>query len=748
MTTPTFRGRGTGDRSRSAGPQPRRTRPAAGANRAASSSGSSRRLRTGSIREPVRRIPPSRTGHRAAAPARRAQSPPRPAALAGRVLRLALVAPLRLIGRAVTAHRAGVGRVRRGRASGGRRPVAYGAPRRSGYPPAGPRRPRRRYLNWHAGNPRRRLVAVLALLGLLFALVLLRLFLLQLVGGERYVELGNAQRVRLAGIPAPRGTMFDRTGYDLALSAPQRTVWADPAGIVNPANAARALAPLLGLDPVALQETLGRESRFEYLARLVPDDIANRVDALGLEGIHLLEEHRRFNPGGTLARSVLGNVNVDGQGSAGFELQYEEELRGTPGQLVVERDPDGRTISSGDYQLVPAVPGTDLVLTLDRVMQMEIERLLVEHVRAVGGQAGTAIVADTDSGEILALANVGVPAPGVPPALTGENRALTSVFEPGSVNKVVTMAAALEEGLVGPDSLVTVPVSLQVYDKEFIDSGHDAPVQWTPTDILSRSSNVGTILMGQRLGAERLDRYLRDFGFGDATAIGFPNESAGILPRPDDYSGTSIATIAMGQGIAVTAMQMMAAYNTIANGGVYVAPKLVLATIDEHGERHETPASEERRVVSETTARMVSDMMTYAVQEGTGRRAQVDGYLAAGKTGTARKTLPGGAYTDENGRYHYVATFAGFVPADDPQLTIIVVIDEPSTSIYASQSAAPLFARVATYSLRHLRIPPTLATWTAIVPAPGARVGPGAVSAAPVPPVTEDDVTAEPRAGP
>ncbi|MGH9119025.1 MAG: peptidoglycan D,D-transpeptidase FtsI family protein, partial [Acidimicrobiales bacterium] len=669
---------------------------------------------------PVRRAPNRGSGRPAPAPAR----PPAPAS----VLASVLVLPFAVVLRLVTAHRAGMARLRRdakrSKAATGRRAVASGAPRRSGYPtPNRPSRPRRRLLNWHAGNPRQRLVAVLAVVAIAFTVVLVRLIQLQLVGGDRFVELGDAQRVRLVGIPAPRGTIFDRDGNDLAISAPQRTVWADPAAVTNPAAAARALAPLLGLDPAALEATLLADSRFEYLARQVSDDIASRVDALGVDGIHLIEEQTRFNPGRDLAGSVLGRVNIDGEGSAGLELQYNERLAGTQGQLVVERDPDGRTIAAGDYQLEQAVAGTDLVLTVDRAMQHEIERMLAEHVVAVGGQAGSAIVADTDTGEILALANVGTTTAGAPPGLTTENRALTSVFEPGSVNKVVTMAAAVEEGVVSPESMVTVPVSLQVYDKEFVDGGHDAPVQWTPTDILTRSSNVGTILMGQRLGPERLDRYLRDFGFGDETAIGFPNESPGLLPTPDDYSGTSLATIAMGQGISVTAMQMLAAYNTIANGGVYVAPKLVRASIDAAGNRVAAPPSAHHRVVSEDTAGAVQDMMTYVVEEGTGRRAQIDGYLAAGKTGTARKPLPGGGYTDENGRYHYVATFAGFVPADDPQLTIIVVIDEPGTSIYASQVAAPLFARMATYALRHERIPPSVEQWAPNVPAPGE--GPG-----------------------
>jgi cell division protein FtsI (penicillin-binding protein 3) len=559
---------------------------------------------------------------------------------------------------------------------------------------------------------------VLVVLAILFALAVVRLVQLQVVGGDRFVELGDAQRVRLATITAPRGTIYDRDGYELALSVPQQTIWADPAAIPDPANTARVLAPMLGREPESLEETLRADTRFEYLARQVSDDLARRIEVLHLDGIYLLEEYRRINPAGELARSILGSVNVDGAGSAGFELQYEDQIDGHAGEVVVERDPGGRTISSGEHQLEPAVPGEDLVLTLDRAMQYEVERLLLTQVQAVGGQGGTAIVADSDSGEILALANVGIPPVGGPVRLTGENRALTATYEPGSVNKVVTMAAALEEGVVSPDTLVTVPVSVQVYDKEFIDNGHDAPVQWTPTDILTHSSNVGAILLGQRVGAEQLDGYLRDFGFGSRTAIDFPNETPGILPTPDEYSGTSLATIAMGQGVSVTAMQMLSAFNVIANDGVYVEPSLVRATIDAEGRRHEASPPETRRVVSEATARAVRDMMVYVVQQGTGRRGQVDGYLAAGKTGTARKPLPEGGYIDANGRYHYVATFAGFVPADDPQLSIIVVIDEPATSIYAAHSAAPLFAQLADYSLRHLRIPPPTEPWTASVPAP------------------------------
>jgi cell division protein FtsI (penicillin-binding protein 3) len=272
--------------------------------------------------------------------------------------------------------------------------------------------------------------------------------------------------------------------------------------------------------------------------------------------------------------------------------------------------------------------------------------------------------------------------------------------------------------------VLTVPDHLQVADHEFRDHDPHPTAQWTPTDILATSSNIGTIMLGQELGPTRVDQYLRRFGFGAPTALDFPNESAGIMRDVENWSGTSIGSIPIGQGVAVTAMQMLAAYNVIANGGVYVEPRLVLGSIDAAGERHDTPPPATEQVVSEATAGAVRDMMVAVVDAGTGREAAIDGYSVAGKTGTARKPQDNGTYQDAAGNYHYVTTFAGFVPAEDPQLSIIVVIDEPSASTYASAVSAPVFAELARYGLRQFRIPPPARTHVSSVPPPTAAEEP------------------------
>jgi cell division protein FtsI (penicillin-binding protein 3) len=319
------------------------------------------------------------------------------------------------------------------------------------------------------------------------------------------------------------------------------------------------------------------------------------------------------------------------------------------------------------------------------------------------------------TGEILALANFTTdPATGEVVA-TGNNLAATAVYEPGSVNKVITVAAALEEGLVTPATQLVVPDRLQVSDHLFSDHDPHPTEPYSVTRILTESSNIGTIEIAQQLGKERVDEYLRRFGFGTKTALDFPNEAAGILKRAEDYNGTSIGSIPIGQGIAVTAIQMLQAYNVLANGGVYVPPRLVMETIDSDGGRHPVPSGASRRVVSEATSQQMREMLVNVVAEGTGTRGGIRGYTVAGKTGTARKPQPQGGYEDAAGNYHYVANFVGFVPAEKPELSIIVVIDEPAGDIYGGTVAAPVFADLAQYGLRLFRIPPPLVEST---PAP------------------------------
>jgi cell division protein FtsI (penicillin-binding protein 3) len=538
----------------------------------------------------------------------------------------------------------------------------------------------------------------------LFATVVVRLVYVQVLGADRYVAYGDEQRIRPIEVSGGRGSIFDRNGKDLAISIPRTTVAADPSVIVAPAQVAAELGPILGQDPAALAGKLGEGGRFIYLARQVDDDVADAVRARHIDGIITFAEQARFTPAGDMGRALLGEVGVDNSGLSGIEEAYDDRLAGRNGTLVVERDLAGRTIPAGRHQIDPAVPGDDLVLTIDSSLQYTVEGILANQIATVGGQGGMAIVSNPRTGEILALANQERdPASGAV-VNSGNDLAVTANYEPGSVNKLITLSAAIEEGVVTPEEIINVPSSLRVADHTYYDS-HAGPL--TVTDILAKSSNVGTIEIAQRLGAERLDEYLRRFGFGRSTGLGLPHEERGQLLDLADWSGTSIGSIPIGQGISVTAMQMLYAYNVIADDGVYLPPQLVRATVDEDGKRHEVAPGHSRRVVSPTTAAAMRAMLTQVIASGTGRAAAIEGYDAAGKTGTARKPQPGGGYTDAAGNYHYISTFAGFLPAENPQLSIIVVIDEPTTSPYAAQVVAPAFAEIGRHALRQLGIPPT-----------------------------------------
>ncbi|HEY2813330.1 MAG TPA: penicillin-binding protein 2 [Acidimicrobiales bacterium] len=554
---------------------------------------------------------------------------------------------------------------------------------------------------------------------LLFVLVIGRLAQLQLVDGHKYVQFGESQRVHPVALPAERGSLFDRDGNDLALSVPQHTVWADPLLVSNPQAEAAALSPVLNVDQNTLLRALTTpDKQFVYLARQIDDATAQKVTNLKLPGVDLLQESKRFNPSGDLARGLLGSVNIDNVGRAGLEQQLDSTLTGTAGQLIFEQDPRGGTIAGGEQRLTPATPGDDLVLTIDTALQFETERALSDQIVKMGAKGGMAIVSNPKTGEILAMANMDRPDDKGAPVPSTNNEALTTVFEPGSAAKVITMAAALDQGAVPVDTRLTVPDHLQVADAMFTDHDPHPTEQMSLTDILANSSNIGTIMLAQKVGSQAIDTYQRKFGFGTKTALDFPNESPGIMLPLKNWSGTSLATIPIGQGIAVTALQMLQAYNVIANGGVYVDPKLVLATVDKNGTRHDTPPSASERVVSTQTAAEVRDMMEQVVASGTGTEAAIDGYTVAGKTGTARKPQPNGGYTDAAGNYHYVATFAGFVPAEDPQLSTIVVLDEPTATIYASGASAPTFSQISAYGLRRFSIPPPGVTLPSSVPAP------------------------------
>jgi cell division protein FtsI (penicillin-binding protein 3) len=544
--------------------------------------------------------------------------------------------------------------------------------------------------------------------------VVVRLADVQGFNAWRYDVFGESQRYASLTLPAERGAIFDRNMAELAVSTRRQTVWADPSAVADPVSAARALAPILKLDEGELLATLRTEGAFVYLARKVDDAVAEAVKNLEIPGIQFREEPMRIVPSGTLAGPVIGQVGTDDEGLSGLERQFEKALAGRAGELLVERDPGGNGIAAGHRQLKPPARGSHLVLTIDRAMQYETERALAESIVSSRAKGGMAVVMDPATGEVLAMANLVVEKPGTPPVPPADNMALTRVFEPGSTNKVVTLSAALEEGVVEPDTRQNVADNLQVADARFHDSEPHPLMWWTTADIMAHSSNVGTIQIAQRLGKAKMDKYLRAFGLADATDLDFPGESGGLLPDVDDWSGTSMGSIPIGQGVAVTAVQMLGAFNIVANGGTYVAPTLVKATIDASGKVVPTEPPATRRVVSEQTAAEVAAMLTGAVNTGTGTAARIPGYTVAGKTGTARKPSETKAGYSDN----YMASFAGFLPAEEPRLSAIVVLDEP-TPYYGGIVSAPVFAALGSFGIRHFGIPAGGAT----APGPATTLG-------------------------
>jgi len=540
---------------------------------------------------------------------------------------------------------------------------------------------------------------------------------LQVVNPTRYLTTGTSQTLRSQTLAAERGTIYDRNHTELAMSVPMKTIFADTKLVADPVAEAAALAPVLHLDAGALQAKLSQRhaddtgamvpDRFVYLARKVEVDVADRVKDLKLAGISFIDESSVANPSGTLARNLLGTVDVDNNGVSGLEKQYNAEMTGTPGSLTLERNPQGRTIPVGEHQLTPAVKGDDLVLTIDQAMQYETESVLAEQVGVTSAKGGMAIVTKPDTGEVLAMASVIRDEKTGNITVSGDNAPVTSVYEPGSVMKIVTVSDALEQGLVTPDTTIQVPGSLQVGDHSFTDAEAHGAETMTVAQILAKSSNIGTIKIAQMVGKQSLYDRLMAFGFGKETALGFPDESHGTVPAPDTWWTTSMGTIPIGQGVSATPMQVLSAYNTIANRGTYVAPRLVDSTIDSGGQEHPIGSDEGHRVMSTATADKMNLMLRGVVTDGTGETAAVNGYSVMGKTGTARKPQAGGGYVDAAGGTKYESTFVGVVPAEAPALSVIVVIDEPAGGNYTGGAvAAPAFSKIAAFGLRQFSVPP------------------------------------------
>jgi cell division protein FtsI (penicillin-binding protein 3) len=520
-----------------------------------------------------------------------------------------------------------------------------------------------------------------------------------------------AQRRDNERIRADRGVIFDRNGAELAMSVPSSTVYADPALVTDPAGTAATLATMLGLTPER-QATLAGDlaepgSRFVYVARQVDESLASTVMGLELPGVDVYEEPKRVLLGGDFARAIVGRTDPDGNGTGGLEMQYDDLLTGIDGRVVRDLDSKGRSIPTGRESIEPAQPGEDLVLTLDRSVQFQVEQSLLARVSQLKARQATAIVMDSETGDVYAMVSVQRGDDGVYRA-TGGNLAVVEPYEPGSVAKVITLAAALNEGAVSADTTLSVPYKKQVDEFEIKDAYPHNEQPMTVRDILVHSSNIGTLMVGQKLGTKTQVDYMQAFGFGEPTALGFPGESAGILKDAKHLYGSERLTVSYGYGFAATPLQLAAAVNVVANDGVYVAPRLVAGTIDDEGVRRPAPASPTRTVLRHETAAEMTSMMTDVVCQGTATLAQLPEISVAGKTGTSYKAQ-NGAYVDAAGNKAYRATFVGFLPAEDPKVTILVSIDEPDPTTrdrFGGTAAAPVFTTIAQVAIHELKVRP------------------------------------------
>jgi cell division protein FtsI (penicillin-binding protein 3) len=540
-----------------------------------------------------------------------------------------------------------------------------------------------------------------------FAAMALRLVVLQVIESPAYARLASQQRLSVLEYPARRGTILDRTGKSLAISVDLQTVWADPSLVENPARTAAALAPVINVDEAFLWRALRGTpvgSEFEYLAHQIQPSVARRVEELKLPGIFVKPEPKRYYPNGRLAASLLGFTGTDGAGLAGLEDRYESLLQGRSGHMSLEEDPSGRPLPQAQFTYERPEPGRSLYLTIDKDIQYQTELALSQAVTAYSADSGTALVLEVGTGKVLAMANVPTFDPNnfsdYPDDLY-RNRAVADVYEPGSSYKIVAVSGALQEGVVSPKTRFSVPDTFAYSDRIFHDSHTHAVESMTVTDIIEQSSNIGTIKIGLKLGAEKLDRYVRAFGFGSPSGLDLPGESSGIVRDLEDWWGSTIATVPIGQGVSVTAMQMASAYAVLANDGVWVQPSITAATSGSDGELVPPPPPRTRRVVSTRVAHQMTRILTGVVERGTGIQAQIPGYLVAGKTGTAQKPLPGGGYGNS-----YIASFGGYVPANDPAAVVLVVLDEPDP-IWGGETAAPTFRHIAEFTMRELQVAPS-----------------------------------------
>lgn len=573
--------------------------------------------------------------------------------------------------------------------------------------PARQRRPRRTRGDFRPGNPGRRLR-----LGLVLTLALLmvyggRVVQVQVLDAADVSTSAVASRMREAVIPAQRGQILDRTGAPLAATVQAFDIVVDQTMVEDAVGAAGGIAPIVALPRWQVRRALTGERRFAYVARGVTPAQWQRVRDLGVPGVFGQPTRQRVYPAGAVAATVVGFVGTDGHGLDGLEYGLEDILAGEDGLLIYEASAGGRRIPTGQHSERSAVAGTSVRLTLDRDIQYVAERTLARAVRNAGADSGSLVVIDPATGQLLALASAptfDANAPTASDPQSRRNRPLQEIVEPGSTSKVITLAAVLNEGLATPTTRFTVPGVLYRKGEDYRDSFEHGRLPLTLTGVLARSSNIGTIIAGERMSPETFYSYLVRFGIGQPLGIDFPGATRGILAPVGQWNDASFPTIAFGQGVAANAVQIASVFATLANDGIRIQPSLILGYQPPEGGIRAPAPPARTRVVGTEAARTMRQMLEMATSEqGTGSAATVPGYRVAGKTGTSDRIDP------ECGCYRgYTSSFVGMIPAEQPRAVIAVILQNPRNGYYGGQVAAPAFQAMATYLVQAMRIPPAV----------------------------------------
>ena len=549
-----------------------------------------------------------------------------------------------------------------------------------------------------------------SILVVIFTLIVLeiRLYYIQIVSHHRYKRMADKQSISVIQAEFKRGTIYDRNGKELAIESEASSVYAIPDSISHREETAKKLAPSLDMSEKAIRKKMETSNPFVWLRRKIDTETAEKIKSLHLKGIEFISEGKRFYPENELASQVIGLAGLDNQGLSGIENYFDTILRGKTEKAIRRKDGFGREVIAAGTSYASEGTGYGVVTTIDGVIQYIAEAELRKAYNETKAKLATIIVQDSQTGEVLALANF--------PSFNGNDSSrekykylkipsISSIFEPGSTFKPIVAAALLEENLVTLEDLFYCENGVYLFNGLPV-RDHEGEGWLTFVQVLEKSSNIGMVKAGQLLEKNKMYQYARDFGFGNYTGIRLPGETPGILKNPKDWSEISLSRLSFGQGVGVTAVQLISAFSCLANGGVLMEPMIAKRIIDSRGkmvtEFHPCPV---RRVISCKTAQTLTDILCRIVENGTGKEAKIAGYKVAGKTGTAEKFDP---TTGKYSKTNYIASFVGYLPADRPRVTILVMLDEPQGFYWGGSVAAPVFARVALRIMHHLGVPPEL----------------------------------------